>query len=121
MNPPIFDSAPIIAAASAAPSPFGSMGMFVPMLLILVMFYFILIRPQRQQQKRLEALRGSVGNGDKVVTVGGIHGLVTGTTDKTVSIKIADGISVKFDRSAIAQVVASKSKNQGGDEDEASD
>lgn len=76
--------------------------MFVPMILIMVMFYFILIRPQRKQQKAQEEMRKNVRVGDKVVSIGGIHGLVSGMTDKTVSVKVADGLSIKFDRSAIA-------------------
>jgi len=88
--------------------------MFVPMILILVMFYFILIRPQRKQQKAQEEMRKSLRVGDKVVSIGGIHGLVSGMTDRTVSVKVADGLSMKFDRSAIASV---ESKSQGGDEE----
>lgn len=85
----------------------------IPMVIIMfVLFYFVLIRPQRQQQKKLENLRNSVGNGDKVVTIGGMHGIVTGTTDKSISVKIADGLSVKFDRSAIATVIDSKTKKE---------
>lgn len=89
--------------AEAAPAG-GGLGMFVPMILIMVMFYFILIRPQRKQQKALEELRKNVRVGDKVVSIGGIHGLVSGMTDKTVSVKVAEGLSLKFDRSAIASV-----------------
>jgi len=86
--------------------------MFVPMILIMVMFYFILIRPQRQQQKRQEEMRKNVRVGDKVVTIGGIHGIVSGVTDKTVSVKIADGLSVKFDRSAVATLVDPKAPKE---------
>lgn len=87
--------------------------MFVPMILIMVMFYFILIRPQRKQQKAQEEMRKNVRVGDKIVSIGGIHGLVSGMTDKTVSVKIADGLSIKFDRSAIA-TVESKAKGNDG-------
>lgn len=99
-------------ADAAAPAPGGGLGMFVPMILIMVMFYFILIRPQRQQQKRQEEMRKNVRIGDKVVTIGGIHGIISGVTDKTVSVKIADGLSVKFDRSAIAIVVDPKAPKE---------
>ena len=88
--------------AEAAPG--GGLGMFIPMILIMVMFYFILIRPQRKQQKAQEEMRKNVRVGDKVVSIGGIHGMVSGMTDKTISVKIADGLSIKFDRSAIASV-----------------
>jgi preprotein translocase subunit YajC len=83
--------------------------MFVPMILIMVMFYFILIRPQRKAQKAQEEMRKNVRVGDKVVTIGGIHGIVSGVTDKTVSIKVADSLSLKFDRAAVA-TVESKAK-----------
>ncbi|MDF1849264.1 MAG: preprotein translocase subunit YajC [Verrucomicrobiales bacterium] len=102
----------ILAEAAPTAAPGGGLGMFVPMILIMVMFYFILIRPQRKQQKAQEEMRKNVRVGDKVVSIGGIHGLVSGMTDKTVSVKIADGLSIKFDRSAIASV---ESKGKGGD------
>ncbi|NNE91182.1 MAG: preprotein translocase subunit YajC [Verrucomicrobiales bacterium] len=87
----------------------GGMGsMLIPMILIMVMFYFILIRPQRKQQKAQEEMRNSLGIGDKVVTAGGIHGIITGQTKTTVSVKVADGMSIKFDRASIGQVVSRK-------------
>ncbi|NRB75009.1 MAG: preprotein translocase subunit YajC [Verrucomicrobiales bacterium] len=98
------EAAPAAPAGGEGAPAGGGLGMFVPMILIMVMFYFILIRPQRKQQKAQEEMRKSLGKGDKVVSIGGIHGLVTGMTDKTVSVKVADGISMKFDRSAIATV-----------------
>jgi len=98
------EAAPAVPAGGEGAPGGGGLGMFVPMILIMVMFYFILIRPQRKQQKAQEEMRKSLGKGDKVVSIGGIHGLVTGMTDKTVSVKVADGISMKFDRSAIASV-----------------
>jgi len=107
-----------LLAQDAAPGG-SSLGMFVPMILIMVMFYFILIRPQRKQQKALEELRRGARVGDKIVTIGGVHGIISGMTEKTVSVKIAEGLSVKFDRSAIATVTA---KGRGdSDEEEESD
>ncbi|MDF1657704.1 MAG: preprotein translocase subunit YajC [Verrucomicrobiales bacterium] len=97
--------------AEAAPAG-GGLGMFIPMILIMVMFYFILIRPQRKQQKAQEEMRKNVRVGDKVVSIGGIHGLVSGMTDKTISVKVADGLSLKFDRSAIASVESKGGKSE---------
>ncbi|MCL4112232.1 UNVERIFIED_CONTAM: hypothetical protein GTU68_016524 [Idotea baltica] len=82
--------------------------MFAPMILIMVMFYFILIRPQRKQQKAAEEMRNNLGVGDKVITAGGIHGIISGQSKTTVSVKVSDGLSMKFDRSSIATVVSSK-------------
>ncbi len=120
MNPENFTTLPTIiaeGAAQPAATPFGGMNFIVPMILLYAILYFILIRPgrlkQKKEQQQLEDLRNSMSKGDKVITVGGIHGMVSGTTEKTVSVKIADGLSVKFDRSAIVTVVDSKTKNDG--------
>jgi preprotein translocase subunit YajC len=102
-----------LLAQEAVPAQ-GGLGMFVPMILIMVMFYFILIRPQRKAQKVQEEMRKNVRVGDKVVTIGGIHGMVSGVTDKTVSVKVADALSLKFDRAAIA-TVESKTKAEEPD------
>jgi len=101
--------------AQDTPPAGGGFGMFVPMILIMVMFYFILIRPQRKAQKAQEELRMNVRVGDKVVTIGGIHGIVSGMTDKTVSVKVADALSLKFDRAAVASV---EPKSKPGEESE---
>ena len=98
-----------LLAQDAAPAAAGGIGMFVPMILIMVMFYFVLIRPQRKQQKAQEEMRKSVRVGDKVVTIGGIHGMVSGVTDKTISVKVADALSLKFARAAIATVESKSS------------
>ena len=103
---------PLLAQDAAAPSILGS-----PMFFILIMFammYFIMIRPQRKAQKAQDEMRKNIRVGDKVVTIGGIHGLVSGVTEKTVSVKVADGLSLKFDRAAVASV-ESKSKADEAD------
>ncbi len=98
------------AAPPAAGSPFG----MLPLMLIMFgLFYFVLIRPQRKAQKEAALMRDNLRVGDKVVTIGGIHGLVSGKTDKTVSVKVADGLSIKFDRSAIASVNGGKAAKDG--------
>ncbi len=110
-----------ILAQDAAPAPTGGggLGMFIPMILIMVMFYFILIRPQRKQAKAQEELRKNIRVGDKVVTIGGVHGLVSGMAEKTVSVKVSDGLSLKFDRSAVASVEPKGGKSQDEEEEQA--
>ncbi|MAS95242.1 MAG: preprotein translocase subunit YajC [Verrucomicrobiales bacterium] len=102
-----------ILAQEAAPTGGGGLGggLIIPLLLMMAMFYFVLIRPQRKQQKAQDEMRKGIRKGDKVVTIGGIHGLVSGATDRTVSVKVADGMSIKFDRTAIASVVDSSAKS----------
>jgi preprotein translocase subunit YajC len=79
---------------------------FVPLVLIFVVFYFFLIRPQQKKQKDREKLLENVKRGDRVVTIGGVHGTVAGieSEKKTVLVQIADNVKVKFERSAIASI-----------------
>jgi preprotein translocase subunit YajC len=70
-----------------------------------VMFYFLLIRPQRQKQKETENLQKAIQAGDEVVTIGGAHGVVTSVRENTITIRVAEG-KIEFDRSAVARRVA---------------
>ena len=95
----------LLAEAAEAGTPQGPLGS--PMVFIVLMFvtmYFVMIRPQRKRQKEAEALIKSLKVGDDVVTIGGAHGVVTSLKDKTAMVRIADGVKVEFDRTAIASV-----------------
>lgn len=74
----------------------------VPLLLMFAIFYFLLIRPQQKKQKRHRELLSTLKRGDMVVTVGGLHGKITGLTDKVVTLEVAEKIRVKVGRSYIA-------------------
>ncbi|MDA7881760.1 preprotein translocase subunit YajC [Akkermansiaceae bacterium] len=83
----------------------SGLGAFMPMILILIIFYFILIRPQTKARKELEARIASITKGDKVITTGGIHGIVHHVSDKTVTLKVtSEGALMKFEKPSI-QVV----------------
>lgn len=69
---------------------------------IIAIFYFMIIRPQQKRQKERQKLLDSVQKGDKIVTVGGVHGTVVGVEEKTVLVQIADNVKVKVERSAIS-------------------
>ena len=85
----------------------------LPMIIIMiVMFYFLLIRPQKKQRKEQEARVAALRKGDKVVTIGGMHGIVNAVSKETISIKISEGVFVPFNKVAIASVEKS-SKRQG--------
>jgi preprotein translocase subunit YajC len=89
-----------------APGPSGPAAwlQFVPMLLILVVFYFLLVAPMRKRQKELAQMVDKLQKGDKVVTNGGLHGEVAGVDGAVVLLKIADGVKVRVSKSAVAQV-----------------
>lgn len=90
-------------AGGATPNPFVQL---VPLVLIFVVFYFFMIRPQQKKQKERESLLNDIKRGDRVVTIGGIHGTVAGieTEKKTVLVQVADNVKIKFERSAIANI-----------------
>ncbi len=77
---------------------------FLPFILIIVIFYFLIIRPQQKRQKERQKLLESVKKGDKVVTAGGMHGVVEAVEDKTVLVKIAENVKVKMEKSSISTI-----------------
>jgi preprotein translocase subunit YajC len=96
-------------AAAQSPAPAGGnagggLNMLVLPICIGVIFYFLLIRPQSQKQKQQQALISSIKTGDKVVTAGGMHGLVANVKDTTVLVKVADNVKIEVDKSAISVV-----------------
>ena len=74
---------------------------FIFLLLIIVVFYMFMIRPQMKRQKELKTYRESLAKGDKVITTGGIYGKVTDIKDSTITVEISDNVRVKIDKSAI--------------------
>lgn len=88
-----------------APAPGGGFGIFPFLILMLIMMYFLTIRPQRKKQKELQAQIDALKTGDSVVTVGGMHGLVTNMKDRTVTLKVADNVKIEFEKSSVATVI----------------
>lgn len=76
----------------------------VPFILIIAIFYFFIIRPQNKKQKETQKMIDALKKGDKVVTIGGIHGVVTSTKEKTVIIKVDENVKIEVNRSAVAGV-----------------
>ncbi len=92
-----------LAYALGAKGDGGGSGLagLIPLLLMFVVFYFILIRPQQKQARKHQDFIKNLKTGDRVVTSGGLHGIITGMTETTVTLEIADKIKVKVTRSAI--------------------
>ena len=76
---------------------------FVFLLLIILVFYLFMIRPQMKRQKDLKNYRSGLKKGDKIVTTGGIYGKITDIKDSTVTVEIADNVRVRIDKSAVVQ------------------
>jgi preprotein translocase subunit YajC len=73
---------------------------------IILIFYFMIIRPQQKRTKERQKLIDSMKKGDKVVTSGGMYGTIAGLDEKTVLVQIADNVKVKLDRGSIATIIS---------------
>ena len=89
-------------APAPGPSPLAS---FVPIILIFVIMYFLLFRPQMKRQKEQARLVSNLKTGDRVVTVSGIHGLISNVKERTVIVKIAENVKIEMEKSAVTTVV----------------
>ncbi|WP_147532474.1 preprotein translocase subunit YajC [Bacillus marasmi] len=82
------------------------LGTVGPLVLMFALFYFLLIRPQQKRQKAVTQMQSDLKKGDRVVTIGGLHGFVDSLDEATVVIKCGDGSRLTYDRNAIREVVA---------------
>ena len=80
----------------------GGLGAFIPIILMFVIFYFLLIRPQQKKAKAHQEMIAGLKKGDKIITSGGIHGVITGLDDATVTVEIAEKVRIKVTRSSLA-------------------
>lgn len=76
----------------------------LPFLLILVVFYFLFIRPQQKRQKERNEMLSALKKGDQVITIGGVHGTITDLNDETVTLRVSATTQITFERSAISSV-----------------
>lgn len=83
----------------------GLMGTLIMFGAIFLIFYFMIIRPQQKRAKERDALLNNVKKGDKVITSGGLHGIVTSVEDKTVILQVSDNVKLKFEKQAITTVI----------------
>ena len=97
------------AAPQGAPGPLTHM---IPFILMFVIFYFLLIRPQQQKQKEQERMVKNLAKNDEVITSGGLHGTVVGLKESSILLRIAENVKVEVERSAVTQVVRQSNKQQ---------
>ena len=90
------------AAAGANPTN-SSWGFIIMLVLIMVVMWFFMIRPQRKQQKELQKFRDGLKKGDKVVTIGGIYGTVAEVKDKVLLIEIDNNVKIKVDKNSVVK------------------
>ncbi len=88
--------------AEAAPS---IIGLLLPFVLMAVVFYFLLIRPQQKRQKAVNQMQSDLKKGDKIVTIGGLHGVIHSLDEGSIQIDVGGGRKLTYERSAIKNVV----------------
>jgi preprotein translocase subunit YajC len=94
----------------------GFVSLLVMMAIIFGIFYFLVIRPQKKEQERHQAMISGLDKGDRVVTAGGIHGQVSSVSDDVVKLNVAKDIKLKVNRSSIMQVKGQPENEDEGDE-----
>ncbi|MBL7008360.1 MAG: preprotein translocase subunit YajC [Planctomycetes bacterium] len=106
--------APATTAETAVPAQGGSpggakqeanwTGMLLPIALVFGFMWLFVLRPERKRQKERAAMISAIGKGDRVVTLGGMHGEVVRLDEKTITLKVDEGVRLKFDRSAVSRI-----------------
>lgn len=87
---------------------------FLPIILIFVVMYMLLIRPQQKKTKEHQELIKRLKAGDKVITAGGIHGVITAVQDRTIVVQVSDNVRIEFSRSSIVTVNPSAAPEKTG-------
>ncbi len=94
---------------TAAPAGGGGMDFIFPLLAVLAIFYFVLILPERKKQKQREAMIGGMKKGDEIMTSSGIYGRIAQVQDDVVTVQVADGVRLRFNKAAIQNVLSKDS------------
>ena len=93
-----------------SPEMAAGLGTWGPIVIMVAIFYFLLIRPQNKKQKETQRMLDALKKGDKVITIGGIHGTVSSVKEKTVIVKVDENCKIEFNRPAIATVEKSEAE-----------
>jgi preprotein translocase subunit YajC len=92
---------------------------FLPFVAIIAIFYFLIIRPQNRKQKETQKMLAALKKGDKVVTIGGIHGTIQTVREQTVIVKVDEDTKLEFSRSAISTIQAAAKEEDKKETEEA--
>jgi preprotein translocase subunit YajC len=97
----VFDSLLVSLSSLGDGSQMGALGQVLPFALILAIFYFLILMPMQRRQKKVQEFQESLKAGDKIVTTGGIYGVITKVNDKSVQVQIADKVRVEMARASV--------------------
>ena len=110
----MFDEAYAMTGSGGGSGPGAITGFVFPLVIVMAIFYFILIRPQLKRQKKHQGMLTALQKGNKVITTGGIHGMIVGLKDDVVVVKIAENVKIEVSKSAIAGVHSAGTESSGG-------
>jgi preprotein translocase subunit YajC len=85
---------------------------------IIAIFYFLIIRPQNKKQKETQKMLSALKKGDKIVTIGGVHGTIQTVREQTVIVKVDENTKMEFNRSAVSSVVIAAKEEEPSDEED---
>jgi preprotein translocase subunit YajC len=85
---------------------------FLPFVAIIAIFYFLIIRPQNKKQKETQKMLSALKKGDKIVTIGGIHGTIQSVKEQTIIVKVDEDTKLEFNRSAISTVTTASKEDK---------
>ena len=94
---------------AAAQGGSGGFASFIPLILMFVIFYFLLIRPQQKKTKEHRQMIDNLKTGDRIITSGGIHGRITGVSENELTVEIAEKVRVKVNRASVSALVTAGS------------
>jgi preprotein translocase subunit YajC len=103
--------------SGSAPQDGSALLQFIPFIAIIGIFYFLIIRPQNKKQKETQRMLDALKKGDRVVTIGGIHGIIQTVKERSVVLKVDDNVKLEFNRSAISTVESVAKEEKGGKDD----
>ncbi|MDR0457340.1 MAG: preprotein translocase subunit YajC [Treponema sp.] len=107
-------------ADGASGGPAGSLMTFLPFIAIIAIFYFLIIRPQNKKQKETQKMLSTLKKGDRVVTIGGIHGTIQSVKEQSIIVKVDENTKIEFSRSAVSGVeaAAKEAKSENNTEED---
>lgn len=108
----------ILQSTAASAGAQGAGGMWIMLLLIFFVMWFFMIRPQRKQQKALEEMRRNLKKGDKVITAGGIYGVVADVDERTVLMKVDGEVKLRVDKSSIQKDMSEPAPAQNAEKED---
>ena len=86
------------------PTQVAGLFQFVPLILIFLVFYLLIIRPQKTKERERQNMLSGLAKNDEVVTTGGIHGIIVNVKDKTVTVRIDDSVKIELEKSCVAYI-----------------